>query len=101
MPWGDRTGPMGYGPMTGRGAGLCTGYPTPGYMNPGFGGRFRNTAFTGVPQAVYPPMDAYYGPAPYYGANPFGFNHFYGFGRRAEFGRGRFGRGRGGGRRWW
>ncbi|NLZ44803.1 MAG: DUF5320 domain-containing protein [Clostridia bacterium] len=47
MPFGDGTGPMGYGPMTGRAAGYCTGYPAPGYMNPrggycgwgrGFGG---------------------------------------------------------------
>ena len=43
MPGGDGTGPMGAGPMTGRGAGFCAGYPVPGYMNPiggrgGFGG---------------------------------------------------------------
>ena len=42
MPGGDRTGPAGLGPMTGRGAGFCAGYPVPGYMNPaggrGFGG---------------------------------------------------------------
>ncbi|MCD6382905.1 MAG: DUF5320 domain-containing protein, partial [Thermoplasmata archaeon] len=25
MPWGDGTGPMGMGPMTGRGAGYCSG----------------------------------------------------------------------------
>lgn len=103
MPWGDRTGPMEYGPMTGRGAGLCSGHPTPGYMNPGFAGGFRNTFFAGVPQAVYPPTGNY-GPAPYYGS-PYGFNRFYGFGRGAGFGRGFgrgwFGRGRGGGRRWW
>lgn len=37
MPRGDRTGPSGMGPMTGRGAGYCAGYPTPGYMNPGWG----------------------------------------------------------------
>ena len=39
MPGGDRTGPMGYGPMTGRGLGYCAGYAVPGYMNPagGFG----------------------------------------------------------------
>jgi len=37
MPRGDRTGPMGMGPMTGRGFGYCAGYPTPGYMNPGPG----------------------------------------------------------------
>ncbi|KPJ71755.1 hypothetical protein AMJ50_00195 [Parcubacteria bacterium DG_74_3] len=34
MPRGDRTGPMGLGPMTGRGFGYCAGYPHPGYMNP-------------------------------------------------------------------
>lgn len=34
MPGGDRTGPAGMGPMTGRGAGFCAGYPGPGYMNP-------------------------------------------------------------------
>ena len=43
MPRGDRTGPMGFGPMTGRGAGFCAGYTMPGYMNPlagrGYGGR--------------------------------------------------------------
>mgnify|MGYP000858065438 CR=1 FL=1 len=26
MPGGDRTGPMGIGPMTGRGMGYCAGY---------------------------------------------------------------------------
>jgi len=36
MPRGDGTGPMGLGPMTGRGAGYCTGYPSPRFMNPGF-----------------------------------------------------------------
>ncbi|MBN1438875.1 MAG: DUF5320 domain-containing protein [Anaerolineales bacterium] len=34
MPAGDRTGPRGMGPMTGRGAGYCAGYGTPGYTNP-------------------------------------------------------------------
>ncbi len=38
MPRGDGTGPMGMGPMTGRAAGYCAGYPTPGFMNP-VGGR--------------------------------------------------------------
>lgn len=37
MPGGDRTGPMGMGPMTGRGMGLCAGYPAPAYMHPGSG----------------------------------------------------------------
>ena len=34
MPGGDRTGPLGAGPMTGRGAGFCAGYSMPGYANP-------------------------------------------------------------------
>lgn len=38
MPRGDGTGPAGMGPMTGRAAGYCAGYPVPGYMNP-IGGR--------------------------------------------------------------
>ena len=38
MPGGDGTGPAGMGPMTGRAAGYCAGYPVPGYMNP-VGGR--------------------------------------------------------------
>jgi hypothetical protein len=33
MPGGDGTGPMGWGPMTGRGVGYCAGYGQPGYMN--------------------------------------------------------------------
>jgi hypothetical protein len=37
MPWGDRTGPMGLGPMTGRAAGYCAGYGVPGYANPVWG----------------------------------------------------------------
>ena len=38
MPRGDKTGPAGMGPMTGRAAGYCAGYSMPGYMNPA-GGR--------------------------------------------------------------
>lgn len=37
MPAGDRTGPMGMGSQTGRGAGFCAGYNMPGYANRGFG----------------------------------------------------------------
>jgi len=42
MPRGDKTGPWGAGPMTGRATGYCGGYPVPGYMNPrpGFGRGF-------------------------------------------------------------
>ena len=46
MPRGDRTGPMGAGRMTGRGAGWCAGYDRPGYANPaprlGLGLGYRN-----------------------------------------------------------
>jgi hypothetical protein len=34
MPGGDRTGPLGDGPKTGRAAGFCARYPKPGYMSP-------------------------------------------------------------------
>ncbi len=38
MPRGDRTGPEGMGPKTGRGLGHCTGYSTPGFTKgPGRG----------------------------------------------------------------
>jgi hypothetical protein len=58
MPRGDGTGPMGMGPMSGRGAGFCAGFATPGYeANPvgfryGFGGGrgFRRMFYaTGLP----------------------------------------------------
>ena len=41
MPGGDRTGPLGTGPRTGRAAGFCVGYDVPGYANPGSGYGFR------------------------------------------------------------
>ena len=37
MPRGDGTGPMGGGPMSGRGMGTCAAYPNPGYASGGFG----------------------------------------------------------------
>ena len=88
MPFGDGTGPTGLGPMTGRAAGLCAGFPVPGYMNPvkgraGFYG-------SGVP-AARPYGTGLYG----YGgrAIPW-FRRGFGFGRGFGWGRGR-GRGRG------
>lgn len=39
MPGGDRTGPLGKGPRTGRAAGYCAGYNVPGAMIPALGGR--------------------------------------------------------------
>ena len=67
MPRGDRTGPLGEGPLTGRGAGYCAGHGASGYANgtgagrgPGAGGRcggghgHRNRFYaTGVPFSTY------------------------------------------------
>ena len=58
MPGGDRTGPLGLGPMTGRAVGYCAGYPVPGFMNPyvgrlhlrlgfGYGRGFRRAFWPG------------------------------------------------------
>ena len=49
MPGGDRTGPLGRGPMTGRGAGYCAGYSEPGFAilipRRGFWGRGRRRSW--------------------------------------------------------
>ncbi|MBN2543695.1 DUF5320 domain-containing protein [bacterium] len=45
MPRGDRTGPDGMGPMTGRAAGYCAGYNVPGYANPMYGRGFNRGGF--------------------------------------------------------
>ena len=84
MPGGDRTGPRGMGPMTGRGLGYCADYGAPGYVNPapglglgrgrgwgggrGGGGRgWRNWYYaTGLPGW------ARYGYAPAWGYGPYG-----------------------------
>lgn len=90
MPGGDGTGPAGMGPMTGRAAGFCAGYPTPGYMNPvggrGFGafGRGRGggggwgrrnwfyaTGLTGWQRAAMG-QPAFGGPYPYANQPPVG-----------------------------
>jgi len=49
MPRGDRTGPEGMGPQTGRGMGYCSGNQTDGFAQGrgaggrgGFGGRFMS-----------------------------------------------------------
>ncbi len=44
MPQGDRTGPMGQGPRTGKSLGLCSGYDTPGFTR-GFEGQGRGFGF--------------------------------------------------------
>jgi hypothetical protein len=88
MPRGDRTGPAGMGPMSGRGAGFCAGYGVPGYMNPlpgagawgrgmgmrggGRGRGYRNmywaTGLLGWQRAAmgFPGAYPYGGPAPFY-----------------------------------
>jgi len=60
MPGGDKKGPNGEGPMTGRKLGLCTGNSEPGFMSgqPGGlglgraagGGRGRGRGFSGGPR---------------------------------------------------
>jgi len=81
MPWGDRTGPAGMGPMTGRAAGYCAGYSVPGYMNPipgggwygrgygrgyGYGwGRGRGWGWRAGAYPSYPPPAYGYPPYPY------------------------------------
>lgn len=37
MPRGDKTGPMGQGPRSGRGLGFCNGYDVAGYQNGSIG----------------------------------------------------------------
>jgi len=97
MPFGDGTGPAGLGPMTGRAAGFCAGYPVPGYMNLALGrvGFYGPgvPAFGAYGTGLYG-YGAGYG-MPYGGwVNPW-IRRGFGFGRR--FGRG-WGRGRGRGR---
>jgi len=79
MPGGDGTGPAGLGPMTGRAAGYCAGFPVPGYANPipgrglwgwgrgrggGWGRRYwyRATGLTGWQRAAvgWPGFAGYY-----------------------------------------
>ena len=63
MPRGDGSGPAGMGPMTGRGAGYCAGYPAPGFMNSavprmgmGWGFRGGRRAAGYAPYGVAAPM---------------------------------------------
>lgn len=63
MPGGDRTGPAGRGPMTGRKLGFCAGYQTPGYSRyPGRGlgygrGFGRGRGFRQRRFWMQPPLD--------------------------------------------
>lgn len=95
MPRGDGTGPMGLGPMTGRAAGYCAGYPVPGFMNP-YGGRPGLGWGAGYPMGWAAAPYAASGAYPGYGMPAWGWGgrRFSGFGRR-PFGPGiRRGRGR-------
>lgn len=47
MPGGDRTGPQGAGPRTGRGMGYCSGYANPAFMARGGFGLGRRGAGRG------------------------------------------------------
>ncbi len=77
MPGGDRTGPAGYGPRTGRGLGYCSGYDSPGFTrgapsSGGFGrgrGRGFGRGFWGRGRGFWRRdyySDPYYGPVPRY-----------------------------------
>ena len=82
MPRGDRTGPEGIGPRSGRGLGYCNGYETPGYMKARpFGGRGLGRGFrrgfsqgfgrgSGYRWRMYQPYDEYYQPPPTPSMNP-------------------------------
>jgi len=100
MPAGDGTGPLGFGPMTGRAAGYCAGFPVPGYMNPptrrGLGAW---PVRWGYAAALHPAAGTAYGyPGAYAPIWPRAFGWF---GRGLGWGRGRGpGRGRGRGWRW-
>jgi len=70
MPRGDRSGPNGFGPRTGRGLGYCSGYSTPGYLTDigmgwgrGYGGgrgygrgRGFGLGWNAYPPVNYPPI---------------------------------------------
>ena len=103
MPRGDGTGPAGMGPMTGRAAGYCAGYPVPGFMNPvggrGYWGRGRGGGrgrrhmcyATGVPGWArenfgYPNMGGFVGPdVPYPGQGVTAEQELQGLKQQAEY----------------
>lgn len=102
MPAGDRTGPWGLGPRTGRGLGYCAGFPAPGFMFPGSyfgfgrgidfrrgfgrglgrgrGRRFWHPWFGYLGGYPYPPLTPFqypFGAGLYYSYPPF-YGQFYG-----------------------
>ena len=54
MPRGDGTGPSGMGPLTGRGAGYCAGYPNPGFGCGRGWRRMRGGGRFGYPARIFP-----------------------------------------------
>jgi hypothetical protein len=103
VPRGDGTGPMGMGPMTGRAAGYCAGYPMPGFMNP-YGGRSFGRGYApyaapygGLGAGGAPGAYPYYAPFPGRGLGMAwgrGGGRGMGMASRRGWGRGGFGRGR-------
>jgi len=47
MARGDKTGPLGQGPMTGRSLGYCAGFESPGFTRGLGGGRGQGRGFGG------------------------------------------------------
>ncbi len=72
MPYGDKTGPLGQGPRTGRGLGFCNGYDSPGYTK-------------GIPAGRGYGFG--YGRGAGWGGRGFGWGRGFGYGRGAGWGR--------------
>ncbi|NOZ12296.1 MAG: DUF5320 domain-containing protein [Acidobacteria bacterium] len=69
MPYGDHSGPMGYGPRTGRGMGFCNGYDAPGAVNGGrMGGGFGRGFARGMGRGMGRGFGFHRGFAPVWGA---------------------------------
>jgi len=72
MPGGDKTGPWGFGPRTGRAVGYCAGFNVPGYANPGYGRGFGRGGGRGFGRGFRGRGRGFWGrgvypyPAPYY-----------------------------------
>lgn len=99
MPRGDGTGPAGMGPMTGRAAGYCAGFPVPGYVNSA-GGRVGLRPIPGMYAAApYARPMAPYRYATAYGSIANRAMGWFGRGFGRGFARG-FARGGGRGRQW-
>ncbi|VGO16809.1 hypothetical protein PDESU_05401 [Pontiella desulfatans] len=53
MPRGNGTGPVGAGPMTGKGVGYCAGNHAPGWQTSGGGGMQRGLRRNGKPRGFF------------------------------------------------